>query len=396
MFMELHLIQNFSPSCLNRDDTNAPKDCVFGGVRRARISSQCIKRSVRHHAGFRERLGPEHLGVRSKNLADQVAKRLAPDLPGVEDEAVRSRALERLIASLGLELAEGKTEYLLFLGEDAILGLAAAAAEHWDQLVAADGAKGTDAATTKKGRKKPSKADASPLDKDAKKRLRELLTKGTGAADVALFGRMVADDASMNIDAACQVAHAISTHEVQMEMDFYTAVDDLTPESETGAGMMGMVEFNSACFYRYSLLDLDQLRENLRGDDDLARRTARAFVDTAIRAIPTGKQNSMAAHNPPSLIYVSIRERGGLPRNLAGAFERPIRVGRDKGLVASSIEALVGYRDRLNAAYGDDGACDLFVCCDVDADLGSLQERRTDSVAGLLDEVESAISQPVA
>lgn len=394
MFLELHVIQNFSPSCLNRDDTNAPKDCIFGGVRRARISSQCIKRSVRHHKSFRDRLGANHLGLRTKDLAAEVARRLPPDLPGVDDEEVRNRAIERLIASLGLKVEGGKTQYLLFLGEDVIQRLAESAVQHWNQLIEAD-AEGAGENQKKKGGK-VAKTDASPLDREAKKRLAELLTSGTSAADVALFGRMVADAPDMNVDAACQVAHAVSTHEVQMEMDFYTAVDDLTPESETGAGMMGMVEFNSACFYRYALLDVDQLRRNLRGDEELARSTVLAFVEAMTRAIPTGKQNSMAAQNPPSLVYVSMRKQGGMPRSLAGAFEKPVRQTRTLGLVAASIGALASYRERLNAAYGDDEATDLVLCCDADADLGALQSCRQESLSAVLAEVERGVSLPVS
>src|SRR5262249_33379271 len=145
---------------------------------------------------------------------------------------------------------------------------------------------------------------------------------GGRAADLALFGRMIANLPERNVEAACQVAHAISTNKMEMEFDFYTAVDDLKPEDTAAAHMLGTVEFHSACFYRYANVDTTQLLTNLGRDADLARGTLQAFLRASVAAIPTGKQNSMAAHNPPSLVLIVVRERGQW--NLANAFLKPI------------------------------------------------------------------------
>jgi CRISPR system Cascade subunit CasC len=147
------------------------------------------------------------------------------------------------------------------------------------------------------------------MPEEIKKELNRLLNGGM-AVDLALFGRMLADLPNKNIDAACQVAHALSTNKVSMEFDFFTAVDDLSPEEETGAGMMGTVEFNSACFYRYANIDLKQLTGNLAGDSELAQKAVEAFLRAAVATIPTGKQNSMAAQNPPSLVFAVVRDKG--------------------------------------------------------------------------------------
>jgi CRISPR system Cascade subunit CasC len=161
---------------------------------------------------------------------------------------------------------------------------------------------------------------------------------------------MLADMPDRNVNAACQVAHALSTHKVEMEMDFFTAVDDLKPDDSSGADMMGTVEFNSACFYRYALVDWDLLVRNLGGDEELARATLEAFLHASIEAIPTGKQNTFAAHNPPSFVMAAVREKG-TPWSLANAFEAPVRANNE-GLVKASIERLDQYWGRLSKMYG--------------------------------------------
>jgi CRISPR system Cascade subunit CasC len=170
-------------------------------------------------------------------------------------------------------------------------------------------------------------------------------------ADLALFGRMIADRPKDNIVAATQVAHALSTHKVDLEFDFYTAVDDLQPEGETGAGMMGTVEYNAACFYRYANVDLGQLLKNLDGNAALAREAVEAFLMASIEAVPTGKQNSMAAQSPPSLVLVVLR-RSGL-WSLANAFLKPVRVTSSGDLMTASVAALGDYWGKLTAMYGE-------------------------------------------
>jgi CRISPR system Cascade subunit CasC len=344
MFVELHILQNFAPSNLNRDDTNAPKDCEFGGYRRARISSQCLKRAIRTSFKDDGLLPADQRAVRTRLLADTLSERL---VAAGRDATDAKRVGVAALGSVGLQVKdEGRTEYLVFLGEDQVQALVEACLANWDALsTAAAPAEGAAGKAAKKGAK-----EAVPSE------VREALAAvldGSKAADLALFGRMLADRPDKNVDAASQVAHAISTNKVSTEFDFYTAVDDLQPGEETGAGMMGTVEFNSACFYRYSNVDTQQLARNLGGDADLARESLEAFLRASIQAIPTGKQNSMAAHNLPSLVFAVVRD-GGL-ENLANAFARPVRPRRDGSgnLVEDSASQLGEEWGKLRAMYGE-------------------------------------------
>jgi CRISPR system Cascade subunit CasC len=174
------------------------------------------------------------------------------------------------------------------------------------------------------------------------------------AVDLAMFGRMLADLPEYNIDGACQEAHATSTHKIDAEIDFFTAVDEKQPEESMGAGMMGTVEFDAPCYYRYACIDMRQMVKNLGGDIDLAQDGAKAFIEAFACAIPGGKQNTFAAHNPPSMLLAVVRERGN-PWNLLNAFERPVRPDRDGGMIAASVKALCDYWDALVSFYGDSG-----------------------------------------
>ncbi len=258
MIIELHMLQNFAPSCLNRDDTNSPKECEFGDYRRARISSQCIKRSIRKYFKSASLIPPENLAKRTLLLADNLTQRLVKQ-GKPEEQAMQ--VVKKVIQGINLGLDDnGKTQYLIFIGEKEIAQMAELIIQQWDVL----------ASSVEKGETNKKKKDESL------KGFSDILTGGK-AADLALFGRMLADLPTKNIDAACQVAHAISTHKVGVEFDFYTAMDDLkTAEDEPGAGMMGTVEFNSACFYRYANIDWNYWQQSIahRG---IAPRLAATF-----------------------------------------------------------------------------------------------------------------------
>jgi len=355
MFVELHILQNFAPSCLNRDESNSPKDCEFGGFRRARISSQCIKRAVRNYFDKDALLPGENLARRTKLVVDETAKRL--EKKGKEREQAKAVA-QAALAGAGLATGDdGTTQYLLFLGHNELDAFASLCLDHWDTLAALLARKPSEEA---KGARKAKKEAKQEFPADLKKRVLRLLDGGK-AADLALFGRMLADLPDKNIDAACQVAHAISTNKVGVEFDFYTAVDDLQPREQTGAGMMGTIEFNSACYYRYANIDLRQLNENLRGDQELARKTVEAFIRAAVAAVPSGKQNSMAAHNPPSFVLAVVR-RSAL-WSLANAFVKPVQPRHDRDLMAGSFEALKTYWEKLCKAYGDNGIDGKWAVC---------------------------------
>ncbi|MBM4285880.1 MAG: type I-E CRISPR-associated protein Cas7/Cse4/CasC [Deltaproteobacteria bacterium] len=382
MFVELHLLQNFAPSCLNRDDTNSPKDCEFGGYRRARISSQCIKRAIRTHFKDHLTLPMEHLALRTLRLTEELTDRFTK---ACKDQDQARRVAETAVKGWGLGLKDdGKTEYLLFISKGAISQLAQLCLTYWDQLAQTPAAEETE---EEKGKKSKKKAAKEALPDDFIKALESILA-GDKALDLALFGRMLADLPKQNIDAACQVAHAISTNQVSMEFDFYTAVDDLQPREETGAGMMGTVEFNSACFYRYANIDFTQLQQNLNQDQDLARTAVQAFLTAAVQAVPTGKQNSMAAQNPPSFVFAVAREHGLW--SLANAFVDPVRPGRDGGLVQKSITALENYWRRLATAFGDDGVTETAVLA-VDGEMFILKDHQVDNLQGLITKVMAAL-----
>ncbi len=340
--IEIHALQNFAPSNLNRDDTGAPKDAIFGGTRRARVSSQCEKRVIRQFFGQKVADGlfePDDVAVRSKRVYEAVADLL----DGRRDRESTIAKAKMALSYVKLKAGDsGKTQYLLFLGKRELTALAAAIDEFWDQIAELD----EDAEKGKKGKK----AAASGAPKEVQERI-DAIFNGGKAVDVALFGRMLADMPEKNQDAACQVAHAISTHAVEREFDFYTAVDDLKPDDTAGADMMGTVEFNSACFYRYAVVDWEKLVSNLQGDAELARKGLRAFLEGFVVAEPTGKQNTFAAHNPPEFVVVSVR-RGGAPRNLANAFEIPVWVRKDESLTGKSAEALTQKAKQLHAAFG--------------------------------------------
>jgi len=336
LFIEFHLIQNFAPSNLNRDDTGAPKDAIFGGQRRARVSSQCFKRAIRLKSAELGAIPSEFGSVRTLKLKELLAKQLTD-----RGHANADIQIVTALAAAGFKVKDdGKTEYLLFLGQGEIDQLAELIHTHWDALCAST------IGETKKT-KKEAKASAPPeVIKEAK-----AILNGQKAVDVAMFGRMLADLPEVNQYAACQVAHAISTHRVEREFDYFTAVDDKGDIDETGAGMIGQVEFNSATFYRYAVIDPLKLLENLKGDKDLALEGIGAFTQAMARAIPTGKQNTFAAHNPPSFVGVVLRHSS--PFNLANAFEKPVWPRQDQELTALSVEKLAEHDAKVTGAYGD-------------------------------------------
>lgn len=387
--VEVHVIQTVAPSNLNRDDTGSPKDALFGGVRRARLSSQSQKRAVREY--FRQRLVPllfhaEDLAVRTRRLPDALVEKLR----GRSPEAVRA-AVGAALRALGFELTgDGVTQYLFFLGRRKLDRLAELVGEHWDVLTAPVH---RGAASDRGGGGARPRSAKPEVPKDLVSTLSEVL-RGDRAIDLALFGRMLADDPRWGVDGATQVAHAISTHRVDREFDFYTAVDDLQPREETGAGMMGDVEFVSATFYRYANINLDQLRENLDGDIDLAVKGARGFLQAFVLTLPKGKQNSFAAHNPP--VFVAFLARpDAMPRNLVVAFERPVRESPDRSLAGVSVEHLLRHWQRLDCAYGAPTSEQVALVNISDGEVVYHAADRVESLEKALDRIEPAIRKLV-
>lgn len=354
--IEFHILQNFPPSNLNRDDSGAPKDCDFGGYRRQRISSQCLKRSVRQSDLFRD-LMSDRLGIRTKRAPEEVAKLLVAK--GRPQSQAKAMAEEFYEALYKLD-EEGKTKYLLYVGPeelqraaDLLLGAdeeTGAAADRLASLRANAPAKGAAKAEHDKAvaeAVKPFAALAEQYKKSYPRHVR--------AVDVALFGRMLADSPTENIDAACQVSHAISVNRMNMEFDYFTAVDDLQPDDNAGAGMIGTVGFASSCFYRFACVDWDQLVRNLGGDAAGAREGVLAFAEAFVQARPSGKQNTFAAHSLPGFILVVVRE-AGQPVSLVNAFERPVKPSPERSLTDGAIAALSQHYQKLKNMYGLNGS----------------------------------------
>lgn len=377
MKLELHILQNFAPSNLNRDDTGSPKDCDLGGVRRARISSQCYKRAIREAFVTHQLLGKDELAIRTRRLVEDVAKRVVDrtkiDLEQANNAVVRALGGAKLSADLKPEGDHWvwKTQYLLFLPSRIVAELAELVSKHLDALTPprakAEEPKPDAASKAKAKSKKQEKSEAKDeVPVELRKQIEQLLADGSRTPELGLFGRMIADAPSWNVNAACQVAHAVSTHRVSMEFDFYTAIDDLKRDDTTGSDMMGTIPFNSACFYRYLVLDVDDLTASLGNDADAkaqARKTFAALIRAAVFAIPSGKQNSMAAHNAPSFILADVRD-GGAPRSLANAFVDPVRpkAGDHGDLVGQSVVKLGEFLAALDGVYGTEGRKDLSFC----------------------------------
>ncbi len=337
MLIEIHIIQNHSPNNLNRDDLGAPKTCYFGGVLRSRISSQAIKRSIRTSAELQDLLG----GVRTRRLAELIAKEVNGD------SKAQKRAETILSDYCGFKLKkarggkeeedEGGEEDTARGGEQskALVYTTYNAVQEMARLLQDSGGK----------------TDTKLAEEFAK-----LIAERTVAPDMALSGRMLEPDRSATklwkplnttVEAALQVAHAISTHEARPEVDYYVAKDDI-PGDDAGAGYVDEAMFASACFYKYFSIHWEQLVSNLRGNKELAAHTVGAFIRGAALVNPTGKQNSFAAHNPPDGILIEVRNT---PISYANAFANPVAQG-NRDVISQSIAQLGQYAHDLDTGYG--------------------------------------------
>ncbi len=363
--IDLHIIQSLAPNNVNRDEAGAPKSCVFGGVPRRRVSSQSWKRAIRRY--FRdvvinggEGLETNHLGIRTRRVPEQVALLLADRGRDAGEARRRTLALLGLKPS-GAEGAE-QSAVLLFITQGEIEAIAAAVDENWDAF---DG-----------------KVDKMTVE----------LGQGR-ALDLALFGRMLAELPGNDIDAACRVAHAISTHRSDTEIDFFTAVDDLKgADEDAGAGMMGDLEFSACTLYRHLTLDLPQLRRNLGGDDALARAAALGLIEAAVRTVPSGKQTTFLAVEPPCLVLADVRS---IAVGLANAFSRPVAPAREHSLETASVAALVEYRARIDEMYGTADIRSSAVATLWPEHLGALAPHRVASVEALAAAVIATAFAPV-
>lgn len=326
LYVDVNIIQTVPSSNINRDDTGMQKTALYGGTLRTRVSSQSWKKAVRD--GFKEDYSGDELysSYRTKRGVSLLAKQLMKDDKKLTDEEAEKASLD-FFATLGLIKASAKRdkktkEYLT----GSLLMLSQAQLEAMSKLILKNG-------NLLKDKK---------LAKEFAKQAKSVLTK-SNSADIALFGRMVADDTDLNVGASCQVAHALSVNSAQIEYDYFTAVDDLS--NTQGSAMIGSVPFSSATLYRYANVNVNQLIKNL--NKDLAPDVTAKFVKEFIMRMPTGYQNSFANNTLPD--YVLITVRGDAPVNLVSAFEKP-------------IESTDGYTDpAINRLEDEDKKVETFV-----------------------------------
>jgi len=343
LYVDLHVLQTVPPSCVNRDDTGSPKTATYGGVTRARVSSQCWKRAVRKAVKEEGLLDVANLGIRTKGVAQAIAAKMQEIDPLSDDKKVERYARDTVnIASAKLskpiippskekkKRSNGDAEEPCQEGEDT--GSEESSALFFLTPI--------QIAAVAQLALKWLKADEKPAQKD----VHEALMKNYGI-DIALFGRLVTQAPKINVEASAQVAHSISTHKVSNEYDYFTAVDDSAAEDTAGAGHLGTVEFNSSTLYRYATVAVHELHEQL-GDD--TEQAVQQFVRAFVCSMPTGKQNTFANRTLPDAVLVTLRQ--DQPINFVGAFESPVPVS-ENGYVAASAGRLIAHAKKLYGSF---------------------------------------------
>ncbi len=337
--IELHILQSFPVSCLNRDDVGAPKTAIFGGAMRARISSQCLKRAIRLHA---KELCPDlFAGERSKLIVGPIAK--AAEQHGVQSE--KALDLSKKFCDELATFDKSAFDKKGILKVKTLMFLSPAERKEIGKELAAIVEQSKDA----KALEKRIKSAASKVQE----------AKLKDAADIALFGRMVATDHSLTLEGAAMFSHALSTHRADNDIDFFTAVDDrqredptIEEEDRAGSGMMGTLEFTSAVYYRYVGLNLSLLEDAdhlgaLSAND--RQKVVDTFVRAAALAVPSARKNSMNAHTLPGYVLGLVKDEGQ-PVQLVNAFEKPVL--SKNGLMDASATALKQHREQLEKTWG--------------------------------------------
>ncbi|MBB4791084.1 CRISPR system Cascade subunit CasC [Streptomyces nodosus] len=340
-FLCAHVLQTVPFANLNRDDTNSVKTVQYGGVLRTRVSSQCWKRAVR--TDFQQRIG--QTALRTRRIGERVSRLLTEERGWPEDLAARAGAHLAVASGIKFELEEKEKQVqvnkvignaLVYVPQTAVDELADLAEEHRADLEKAKDIKKSN--------------DKSILPKD---RVTAVLRTRNGV--ISVFGRMLAEVDNAGVDGAVQVAHVMTTHATDIEIDYFSAVDDVTDDwnDSTGSGHMGHAEFSAGTFYRYATIDLEELADNLGADTKAARELAEAFLHSFVTSLPQAKKNSTAPNTVPDLIHLTVR--ADRPLSLAAAFEKPVQMAQDGGYAAASRDALAQYADAVNTFMGDDG-----------------------------------------
>ncbi|MFR7638172.1 MAG: type I-E CRISPR-associated protein Cas7/Cse4/CasC [Allobaculum sp.] len=350
IFVDIHVLQTVPPSCVNRDETGAPKTAVYGGVTRARVSSQAWKKAMRDL--FKCKFAPDEIGVRTKRAVEMIKEEilaLESDISDTEAEKLAKKVLNYAGVETSTEKEKGGTEKehivtpaLMIVGRKQAAAVAKIAVNNKDSLL-----KGA-----KLSKKKGKDEQTGTLKDTIQNALKE-----QPPVDLVLFGRMVAKPQTLSFDAASQVAHAISTHAIQNEFDYLTAIDELKDSDSPGAGFMANVEFNSSTLYRYATVNVTELATHLAIPSKVAVEFIRAFICS----MPTGKQNSFANRTLPASVYITIRT--DQPISLVTAFEKPIPSSKEgyeeksrKALAkkANQIYGMLGERPALEVTCGEE------------------------------------------
>jgi len=373
--MELHIIQSVPVACLNRDDLNSPKTAVFGGVQRARVSSQSWKRAIRELA--KEMDTDMFKGNRSRRMVYELASKLESKGVSKDIAVIIAEHVAGIVETLDSKTDEDglkKIKTLMFFSDaeynaivDAVTDDIKISAEKVkNSMNAVETLKANLKKIEDKARQEEEKKGLEKLEKEMEKEKKAMEKAFTNklikdaiksvqlkdAADIALFGRMVANDPSLKVEAASMFSHAISTHKVDNEIDFFAAVDDLQTKEESGAGMTGTMEFNSATYYRFAALNLDMLAdaEHLKSMTKEERQNVvGTFIEATIKAVPTARKNTMNGNTLPVYVLGVVRETGH-PFQLVNAFENPIR--STQGYAIKSVELLKAEYAKLAETWG--------------------------------------------
>ena len=348
LYVDFHVLQTVPPSCVNRDDTGSPKTAVYGGTTRARVSSQAWKRAMRLMFAT-ELLDSKELGIRTKKIVRVVSEQIENIDPACDAKKLALDALEKVgFERKKLLKAEKDTQgesegadndVLLFIGAQQARALAELIVQDSklaNEATAKSSAEELEEESTSKKKKEKSKVDQRYVQ----------AMSDNPTLDMVLFGRMVAKNPSLNYDAAVQVAHSISTHAVENEFDFFTALDDLSDGS--GAAHLSTKEYNSATLYRYADVNVLELVRSF--GKEKATQAVRYFAEAFIRSMPTGSQNSYANRTLPDAVYVTLRT--DQPVNLCGAFEKAVPATAN-GFVGPSKAALADYAQKVYTSYAD-------------------------------------------
>jgi CRISPR system Cascade subunit CasC len=322
-FLQLHLLTAYPASNLNRDDTGRPKTLDFGGVPRLRVSSQSLKRAWRTSPLFSASMSTS-MGTRTQRLGEEIKTHLVDK--GTDEK--RATSIARQVAEVfgKLDAADGKAPTY-------IKQLAFISPEERARAI--------------------SFAERAAAGEDIEPTAENLLGTTDGAADIAMFGRMLADTPAYNREAAVQVAHAFTTHKAAVEDDYYVAVDDLknaAAHEDVGTSFIGVQEFGAGLFYQYLCIDCDLLVRNLAGERGTAADALDALIRAASSVAPRGKQASFASRARASFVMAETGPQQ--PRTLATAFLRPVATRTGGDVVQASVDALTGFRNNLDQVYG--------------------------------------------